>query len=456
MATHSIPRALWACLLTLMCVGAAAAQSDSADLPWQPVRPVTLTAPSNPGGGWDQTARFLQRALEEDGALGVPVEVVNRGGAGGTIGLGELLGRAGDAHYLMISGFGMTSSALMNNTPFSILDATPIARLTAEYQAIAVPADSPHQTIGDFFTAWQADPRSMSFAGGSAGGSDQIFITEVAQALGIGAGDVNYVAFTGGGEAAAALMGAQVAAGVSGFAELAPLVDTGRVRLLATSAGDRRLDPDLPTVSEAGAPVVFQNWRGVLAAPNLSDDQRAALVEAVERATRTAVWLDALERNDWENAFLPSDDFVAFAAQDRSNTGAVLEAMNISDATEIAAVGPWVFPILVGLGLLASAFMVWRGSTAPLAAGAGLAQPSSPQVSPAPVNLRRVGVAGLVLAAYVLALWAVGFVVATPVFIFALSFLLGRMAWWKTALTAVLLTAAVYLVFDVALGVRVP
>ncbi len=70
-----------------------------------PNGPITVIAPANPGGGWDQTARQLQQVLRDTGLLGVPVEVVNRGGAGGTIGLADLVSRhRGNPQTLMVFG----------------------------------------------------------------------------------------------------------------------------------------------------------------------------------------------------------------------------------------------------------------------------------------------------------------------------------------------------------------
>lgn len=90
---------------------------------------------------------------------------------------------------------------------------TPIARLTGEGLVLVVPASSLHRTLADFVTAWRADPGGTPIAGGSAGGADQILAVQIAKESGIDPKSVNYVAFSGGGESLAALLGGQVAAG---------------------------------------------------------------------------------------------------------------------------------------------------------------------------------------------------------------------------------------------------
>ena len=157
-----ITRLLLAILFLTLCGGrSVVAQEAGAD--WQPQRPVTIIVPSNPGGGWDQTARFLQRAIQQEDLLPVPVEVVNRGGGGGTLALAELVERfSGDSDKLMMTGSVMVSSALMNDSKYSLEDVTPIARLTGEYMVVAVSDNSPYQSLADLIEAFEANPDRKS------------------------------------------------------------------------------------------------------------------------------------------------------------------------------------------------------------------------------------------------------------------------------------------------------
>ena len=125
----------------------AAAQKD---LPaaQQPALPsLTIIAPAAPGGGWDQLAREMQREIERQ-ALAAMVQVENLPGAAGTIGLAQLInGRRGDGEALLVNGLVMLGAILWNQSPVSITQVTPIARLTGEYEIVAVPATSSHRDM---------------------------------------------------------------------------------------------------------------------------------------------------------------------------------------------------------------------------------------------------------------------------------------------------------------------
>ncbi len=422
---------------------------------WIPKKSVTIIAPSNPGGGWDQTARFIQRAVQAENLIPTSVEVINRGGAGGTIALSELVERyKGNPHKLMICGFGLSSAALMQESEYSLLSATPIARLTGEYQSIAVPANSKYQTLEQLLTDFAKNPAAISWAGGSAGGSDQIFIVQTAMAMGIPTKHVNYVAFTGGGEAAAALMGEQVTAGISGYSEFEPLVQSGRIRLLGISAEDRRLDENLPTLKDAGVDIVFQNWRGLVAPPGLTPKERAFLIETVTKATTSQSWQEALARNNWQDSFLAGDEFAEFIDTDRIKTRAVLAGMGLENSAESASIGPYFFSKIIGFAMLISAaFFTWPAIQARSVTNIRLNNPTKTDNEP---TFPRLAITGLAFIIYIFVLHFSGFLIATPIFIFAMSRLIGSKAWVRDLIVAFCLTGAIYVIFEYLLKVSVP
>ena len=230
----------------------------------------SIIAPANPGGGWDQTARTMQDVLQKEG-ISRSVQVQNVPGAGGTIGLAQFAEQhKGDPNALIIGGYVMVGAVLTNNSPVSLADVTPIARLTGEYEAVVVPAASPHQTMADLVAALKADPGAVSWAGGSAGGTDHIAVGLIAQAAGVDPTKINYIAYSGGGEALAAILGNQVTAGVSSLGEFQSQIEAGTMRLLAVSAPERIEGVDAPTLKEAGLDVELQNWRMVAAGPDLT------------------------------------------------------------------------------------------------------------------------------------------------------------------------------------------
>jgi len=133
---------------------------------------LTIVAPAAPGGGWDQTARVMQGVLAEVEPA-TSVQVDNIPGAAGTIGLARFVqSERGNPDALLVTGLVMVSGVITNASPVSLSDATPIARLTEETEVIVVPVASPHRTLGQLIDAFKRDPGSVSWGGGSAGGTD--------------------------------------------------------------------------------------------------------------------------------------------------------------------------------------------------------------------------------------------------------------------------------------------
>jgi putative tricarboxylic transport membrane protein len=289
----------------------------------------TIMAPAAPGGGWDATARTMQEVMQAEGISG-NVQVQNVPGAGGTVGLAQFASTAsGDPSQLIVGGYVMVGAILTNASPVSLADVTPIARLTGEAVAIAVPTDSPLQTIGDLVAAMQADPGAVSWAGGSAGGVDHITVGLLAKAAGVDPTKINYIAFSGGGEALAAILGGQVTAGISGVGEFLPQVEAGTMRILAVSTADRWPGTDAPTLTESGYDVNVQNWRMVAAAPGLSDEQKAAVAADVDKLVNSAGWQAALATNNWANTYLAGADFDAQLATEIETTTAILKDIGL-------------------------------------------------------------------------------------------------------------------------------
>jgi len=132
---------------------------------------LSIMAPAAPGGGWDQTARAMQQVLQEAGIVS-NVQVTNVPGAGGAIGIAQFVNNGkGDPTQLMVAGYVMVGALITNNSPVTLKDVTPIARLTGEYDAVVVPTSSPLQTMADLVEALKKDPGAVSWGGGSAGGA---------------------------------------------------------------------------------------------------------------------------------------------------------------------------------------------------------------------------------------------------------------------------------------------
>lgn len=342
-STHLFRRAFVALLLAVTLLASiaplgrvAVAQVAECTTDW-PSGTLQIMAPAAPGGGWDTTAREIQRVLGEEQIV-PDVEVFNVEGAGGTIGLAELVNEhAGDENIMMVMGLVMVGGIALNASPVTLDQVTPIARLTTEFEVIVVPADSEYQTLDDLLVDFKADPGSISFGGGSAGGTDNILVGLMAQAVGVDPTQINYVPFSGGGEALASVLGGQTTAGVSGLGEWAAQIESGELRALAisgraSSGGDAAtpgvggatpagaatpvvesaLAASIPSLQEQGVDLEVANWRGIVAAPEISPEATACMITTIDTLVNSAGWQEALATNGWTNFYLPGDDYAAY------------------------------------------------------------------------------------------------------------------------------------------------
>jgi putative tricarboxylic transport membrane protein len=283
-----------------------------------------MMIPANPGGGWDTTGRALGRALQDAGVAST-VAYDNKGGAAGAIGLAQFVnGSKGDPNALMVMGAVMLGGIITGKPPVSLSQATPLARLTSEYNVFVLPANSPYKSMKDVVEQLKKDPGSVKWGGGSRGSTEHIAAAMIAREVGVDPAKINYVAFRGGGEATAAILGGNVTVGGSGYSEFAEYINTGKMKAIAVTSDKRLKGIDVPTMKEQGINVVLGNWRGVYGAPGINADQRKALTEMVLKATKSKAWTEALEKNAWTPAVMAGPEFEKFVDDEFASLRAVM------------------------------------------------------------------------------------------------------------------------------------
>jgi putative tricarboxylic transport membrane protein len=283
-----------------------------------------MMIPANPGGGWDTTGRALGKALLEAKAAD-SVVYENRGGAAGALGLAQFVNSAkGDPNALMVMGAVMLGGIITGKPPVTLSQVTPIARLTSEYNVFVLPADSPLKTMKDVVDQLKRDPGSVKWGGGSRGSTEHIAACILARSVGVDPKKVNYVAFRGGGEATAAILGGNVTVGGSGYSEFAEYIAAGKMRAIGVTSQKRLPGVAVPTMKEQGYDVVIGNWRGVYGAPGITAAQREALTRLVVDATRSKAWAEALQANKWTPALQTGREFDEFVDYEFSALRAII------------------------------------------------------------------------------------------------------------------------------------
>ena len=320
--------------LALSACGATAAKDSSGSTSAADAKPASglqLMVPNAPGGGYDTTARVAAKVMETE-KITDSVQVFNLPGAGGTVGLQRTVNEKENGKLALQMGLGVVGAAYTQKSKATLNDTTPIAKLIEEAGAIVVPKDSPYKDINQLVEAWKADPKKLAVGGGSSpGGPDHLLPMRLAKAVGIDPKDVSYVSYDGGGELLPALLGNKIAFGASGFGEFLDQVEAGDVRVLAVTS-EEPVDAlkEVPTLKSSGIDMVFTNWRGVVAPPGISEEDKQVWINAYTKMHDSQAWKDEMAKRGWTDAFATGDEFGTFLKEQDTEVAAILEQLGLA------------------------------------------------------------------------------------------------------------------------------
>jgi putative tricarboxylic transport membrane protein len=295
-----------------------------------PANGLQIMVPNSPGGGYDTTARTVAKVMEKEKVTGT-VQVFNLPGAGGTVGLQRTVNEKGNGKLAMQMGLGVVGAAYTQKSKATLNDTTPIAKLIEEAGAIVVPKDSPYKDITSLVDAWKKDPKKVNVGGGSSpGGPDHLLPMQLAKAVGIEPTTVSYISYDGGGELLPAIIGKKIAFGASGFGEFLDQIKAGEVKVLAVTS-EKRIDalPDVPTLKESGIDLVFTNWRGIVAPPEISDADKKVWVDALSAMHQSQGWKDELKTRGWTDAFVTGEEFGSFLKAQDTAVAEILTSLGL-------------------------------------------------------------------------------------------------------------------------------
>jgi putative tricarboxylic transport membrane protein len=290
--------------------------------------PAKVMIPAGAGGGWDGTGRLVFDVLARTGNLAEGATFTNKGGAAGTLGLADFMRTKGQDNSVMITGVIMVGGIIANKSPVTLDTVAPLARLTFEFIAIAVPVDSPIKSAKDFMEAFKKDPGGFAVAGGSAGGVDHATLALLARIAGVPTDKMNYVPTASGAEVATLVAGGKVKAAISGISELQTQVDAKRVRFVAVTSPTG--SNGTQSLKEQGIDLEIGNWRGIVGAPDMSAAGRAKWIERLDRMSKTKEWKDALDKAGLEDAYLSGAPFAKFLDDEKARWAVVLKDVGIA------------------------------------------------------------------------------------------------------------------------------
>lgn len=297
---------------------------------WEPKGTGEFIAPANPGGGWDTLCRISSGVLQKTGLIKVPIYVTNMPGGSGAVAIANVIAkRKGDSSLLVAASNSLTFTMAMKRTPHTYHDVIPLAQVAAEYGGFFVKTDSKYKNLADVVQTLKADPKAVTFAGGSAPGSlDHIKVALLAKAIGVDATKVVYVPFQGGGEALASLLGGHTEIAALDLSEATGQMEAKKLRCLALLSDRRSVSlKDIPTTFEQGAKVSFPIWRGFYMAPGVSKDAVTFWLETIQKMLATPEWNTEREKLGWEPSVRIGDGFAKYVKEEFTNCQGLLKEL---------------------------------------------------------------------------------------------------------------------------------
>lgn len=294
-------------VLSLMTVIAAAFSAANAYAQaWKPDKPVEIVVGTSAGGPQDRMGRALQRILQERKLVETPVNVLNKAGGGGAVGLAYLNQHAGDGHYLIINALPSLTNHITGKSTIGPNDLTPIAIMGVEYVSVAVRTVSPLKSGRDLIERLKKDPGSLSVAiGTTLGNATHLSFTLAMRTGGVDIRKLKTVVFNSGGESMAALLGGHIDAAASAPSTVLPHVQAGKLRMLAIGAPQRGGGElaTVPTWKELGINSSFELWRGLAGPKGMSRAQVQFWDGALARVVKSDEWQKELAEHLLENIY---------------------------------------------------------------------------------------------------------------------------------------------------------
>ncbi len=273
-------------LIRLAIAAIASAACLGAHAQGYPSRPVKVIVPFAPGGFTDVVARILQTQLAA--AIGQPVIIENKPGAGSTIGTAEVAKAKPDGYTIaMVSTTHVITPSIYKQMPYDALkDFTPLMKIAEGPYVLVVHPSLPARSVKELVALARAEPGKIDYASSGNGSSQHLVGALFGQMAGV---KLNHVPYKGSGQAMQDLVGGQVKVSFVGGPNAVPYLANGKLRALGVTTKARSADlPDIPTIDEAGvAGYDATLWLGLLAPPGTPADVVAKLRDGVTRALST-------------------------------------------------------------------------------------------------------------------------------------------------------------------------
>ena len=316
-------------LIAALSVGASAAWAQTA---WRPEKTVEIVVPTGAAGINDLNARLIQKTLQEQKLVTVPIIVQNKAGGNQSLAVVYLSQHAADPHYLLYATATLFTNQLAGVTPLHYKELTPLALLLVDYTVVTVKADSPMKSMRDLVDRLKADPESISFGVVARGGPNHLAVAQAMRSTGVDPKKLKLVVFKTNAESITAVIGGHVHAMVSSVSAALPQVQAGNARMLGVAAPQRVGGSlaKLPTMREQGIDATgISNWRVIFGAKGITAAQAQFWEDVLAKVVTTPDWRQQLDSNNLESKFTRGRDLAKFLDTEHAATRAVMADLGL-------------------------------------------------------------------------------------------------------------------------------
>ncbi|MFC4557831.1 tripartite tricarboxylate transporter substrate binding protein [Virgibacillus kekensis] len=298
-------------LLFMVACSDSTGGSESSNGDSFPTDDFEFVAPASPGGGWDATARAMQKILQDEGIVDSDIQVVNKPGGSGEVGWQYL--KEKDAHTIAINSSLVITNNLLGRSQLTYKDFTPLAILTTEWSAIAVPPDSKLTSAEQVMKQLKEDPKSLKIGvAPGLGNDDHLSLVQAAKTYGVDVTKLDFLVYESGGDVISALLGGHVDVATMSVSEAREQHEAGKAEILAVTSDKRIEGLDVPTWKEVGVDMVFPHWRGIMGPPDMTEEEIAYWNKKIQAMIETDAWKEILKNNQWESFYKDSAESAEF------------------------------------------------------------------------------------------------------------------------------------------------
>lgn len=316
-------------LLAVFIAGCSGGNSGSAQN--FPNKNIEIIAPATPGGGWDATARAMQKIYDDEGLIEKNIKVSNKPGGGGEVGWQYLKNQ--DAHTISINSSLLITNNLLGQSDLTYEDFTPLGILSTEWISVAVPPDSSFGTGKEVMEQLKQDPKSLKIGvAPSLGNNDHLSFVQAAKEYGVDVSKLEFMVYESGGDVLTALLGGHVDVASMSVSESKEQHLAGELNIVAVSSEERIEGlEEVKTWKEQGLDMVFPHWRGIMGPPDMTEEEIAYWDKKISKMVETEAWQEVMKNNEWEPYYHNSQESKEFLEKQTKDYKELLQQAGLTE-----------------------------------------------------------------------------------------------------------------------------